>query len=567
MKRMTMTPTVSRGRDRAGHGAAAVLLALACWLLPVAASAQGRPGAYKAQHFDVVITPRNGDLDVTETITFEFQSGTFRRVWRDLPTSRTDGIDIAEARMDGVVFPRGEGPGRVEVSGSGKVRVEWNFAPVGPSVHTLELRYVARGVAYREGNTDVVRWRALPSEHRYAIDESRITVQTADGTVRAGEFRHVQSISATTPGSEGTTIVARGVDANGWLIVDVRAPAGRLIAAPPQWQQRRDHADALAPRWIGAAGVVLALGVFFVVSMRQGYPAPSVQPGDTTTTSPPAPLPAALAAVLAANGARTSYRSIGTLLDLADRGVLLVRERPRALGTRQYEIEQVAGRHDLVPHEEEVLRIAFDGRREPVALPKARGRLARAARRFNAALNADLEARQLIDPARRAARDRFMRTSLAMLVIGAASFIGAAAFAPRFGGWPFLLPAALVVAAIVGLVMAASMTPLSDMGLIEAARWRGFKRHLKSLADPRAARAVDIDSRWIVYGIATGLATQWSRYLKKHPGVAPAWFVPATREDNGAFAAFVASNAATSGGHGGGGAGGGAAGGGGSGAG
>ena len=561
---MTMAARVSGGRDRAGHGAVVVLLALACSLLPADAAAQG-PGPYKAQRFDVVITPRDGDLDVTETITFQFQSGTFRRVWRDLPAARTDGIEIGEARMDGIVFPRGEGPGRVELSGSRKVRVVWNFAPVGASVHTFQLRYVARGAAYREGGSDVIRWRALPSEHRYPIDESRILVQTAGVAVRPAEFRRVQSINEV-PGSDGTTIVARGVDANGWLIVDLRAPAGRLIAAPPQWQTRSDHAAALAPRWIGSAGVVLALGVLFLVGVRQRYPAPSVPTDETTTTAPPALLPAALASVLTARGARTGYRPIGTLLDLADRGVLVIREKPRTFGVRQYEIERVSGLHELLPHEEEVLKIAFAGRTDPLSLNKATGRLARSAARFRAAVNEDLEARHLIDPGRKAARDRLAAASIAVLAIGAVSCLAAAAFIPRFDAWPFLIPAALMVAGIVGSVMAAALSPLSDIGLIEAARWRGFKRHLKSLADTRAARAVDIESRWIVYGIAIGLASQWARYLKAHPNVAPPWFVPVAREDHGAFAAFIGSSGAMSGGHGGGAGGAGAAGGGGSGA-
>ena len=549
MKRTTMTPRIPGGRDRAGHGLIAVLFAVGCWLMPAAAAAQS-PGPYKAQRFDVVITPRNGDLDVLETITFEFQSGTFRRVWRDLPTSRTDGIEVGEARMDGAVFPPGNGPGHVEVTGRGKVRVQWNFPPAGPSVHTFQLRYVARGVAYREGGTDVVRWRALPSEHRYTIDQSRIMVQ-AEGTIRPSEFRRIQSINAAA-GIEGTAIDARGIGANGWLIVDLRAPAGRFLSAPPQWQQRHEAAAALAPRWIGAAGVVLAVGVLFLLGTRQGYPSPSVTSDETTTTAPPALLPAALASVLAAKGGASGYRPIGTLLDLADRGVLVVREKSRVLGVRQYDVEQVPARHQLLEHEEEALRIAFADRPDPTSLAKARSRLARGARRFAAAVNADLEARGLIDPTRKAVRDRLTAVSMAMVLLGAASCIVAATFIPRFDAWPFLLPAAIMVAGIVGFVIAGSMTPLSDAGLIEAARWRGFRRYLKMIADGKTARALDVEPRWIVYGIAIGLATQWARYLKAHPGVAPAWFVPATRDDGSAFAAFISSNgAAASGGHGG----------------
>lgn len=558
-----MTTTLSRRRDRLGHTLLAALLVAGLGLAaPGGAAAQG-PGAYKAQRFDVHLTPRGPDLDVVETIVFEFQSGTFRKVWRDVPAAKTDGLEIGEARMDGALLPRGDGVGQVAVSGRNRARVQWNFAPVGPSVHTFELRYRARGVTYRDGNADVVRWHALPAEHRYVIDASRIVFVVEDAEVRPPQARRVASLStSTTP--PGVVIDAAGIRSDGWVIGELRYPAGRMIAAMPRWQQAHADAAALGPRWLMGAAALLGLGMMLLLGIRQAYPAATAGQGETTTTSPPAALPAAMAAVLAAKGRTSSHQAIATLLDLADRGVLIVRELPRMLGVRQYEVAQVPGKHELADHEEEVIRMAFSGRGEPVTLSKARGRLGRGGHRFAAAVNADLEAQGLMDPARKSVRDRLTVVSVAMLLASALGCVAAAALIPRFDAWPFLLPLAVLVAGMVGGIMAASTTPLSDAGLIESSRWRGFKRHLKTLADAKDARAMDVAPRWIVYGIAVGLASQWSRYLKAHPAAAPAWFVPAARDDGGAFAAFVGSNAAASGGHGG--AGGGAAGGGGSGA-
>src|SRR4051794_6635437 len=127
-KRMTMQITLSRRCDRTGHAWAGVLVAILICMAPRTALAQ-RPGDYKAQRFDVLVTPRAGDLDVSEVITFQFQSGTFRKVWRDLPTSGTDGIEIVQARMDGAALPRGDGEGQLAVSGRTRIRVQWNFAP------------------------------------------------------------------------------------------------------------------------------------------------------------------------------------------------------------------------------------------------------------------------------------------------------------------------------------------------------------------------------------------------------------------------------------------------------
>ena len=569
---MTMRATLSGWCDRAGHGACrAALLVAACLisliLSPSAAAAAG-PGAYAATRFDVKATVLpGGSLDVTETITFNFQSGTFQKVWRDIPSSRTDGIDIVHARMDDNAVSRGEGPGHITVSSrGGRLKVEWHFAPTGPSSHTFELRYLARGVAYREGDRDIVRWRLLPAEHRYTIAESRATIVAAVTATEppALDRRRVERSTATLS-AHAIEIVTAGIGDNGWVIAEAHYPGGSLVTTPPAWQQRRLTAAALASRWGMAAAGIFVAGLLVLLVIRQSYPSPGFDVSPTTTTEPPGPLPAALAAALVAKGRASGFQSMATLLDLADRGVLLVHELPRTLGTRNYALSQVSGKHDLADHEAEALTIAFAGVGDEVTMSKARARMARAARRFSNAVNGDLAERGLLDPSRKAVRDRLTLVSIVMLLAAGLGAIGVAPFIPRFEGWPFLLPLALSLAGIVGVVMAAATTSLSDAGLVEAARWYGFKRHLKEVANRRDPDGATIGSRWIVYGIALGLASQWSRYLKKHPATAPPWFIGAADDHAGAgFAAFVGGSAASTSSAGAGG--GGAAGGGGSGA-
>lgn len=557
-----MTTTLSRAGDRAGH-TIRILLVLAA----LAAPASAQSGGYKAQRFDVNITPQGGDIVVTEAITFEFQSGTFKRVWREIPTSRTDGIEIVEARMDDVVFTPGDGEGHIEVSGSNRRRVQWNFAPVAsPSAHIFDLKYVVRGVIYRENGSDVLRWRALPTEHRYAIDASHISIATAGGFLGTPEAHRVGNVSISTL-PPGLMIDASNIRSNGWILADVRYPKGTMISSLPKWQERREYANRLGPRWIAAAGAVFVLGLLIVFGARQGYSEPASTGNETTTTTPPDAVPAAIAAALAEKGRASGYQGIATIVDLADRGVLTVHELPKTMGVRQYEVRQVPGQHALEPHEQVAIDIAFGGRADHVNLSRLRGRMARGGRRFVSAVNADLERRGLLDPARKAARDRLTVIAVVLLIMAPLSSVAVAPLIPTYQAWPFLLPLALFVAGIVSIITAASMSPLSDRGAMEGARWRGFRRYLKTLAGDREERgAMAIDPRWIVYAIAVGLAAQWSRLLKARPGVAPEWFI-AVPGDHGGFAAFVGSQAAVSAGHSGGvGAGGAAAGGGSSGA-
>jgi hypothetical protein len=266
---------------------------------------------------------------------------------------------------------------------------------------------------------------------------------------------------------------------------------------------------------------------------------------------PPSDVPAAVAAVLARNGRYPAYVAATTLIDLADRGVLTIRELPRTLGARAFEVSQVPGAHDLAEHEAEAITIAFAGGSDPVSLSKARARLARRGRDYRTALTADLIAHGFVQVERKAVCDRVGRIGLAMLFAGIGAVAAAAAFVPTFGGWTFFVPAGLILAGFVGVIVAATLTPLTDAALDEAARWRGYRRHLKAIAaDPAQQAPRGVPSRWIIYGVALGLAYQWSRYLKKHPGAAPPWCVT-LQDDGGAFAALIASHGASASGGGG----------------
>src|SRR5215831_6957468 len=93
--RITMLFTLLASRDRRGHPVPVtpvILVVFALLALAGARPAAAGPGDYKATRFDVAATAAHGDLDVTERVTFQFQSGTFTYVWRDIPVARTDGI-------------------------------------------------------------------------------------------------------------------------------------------------------------------------------------------------------------------------------------------------------------------------------------------------------------------------------------------------------------------------------------------------------------------------------------------------------------------------------------------
>ena len=521
-----------------------------------------------AQRFDATITVLpGGDLEVTESVTFAFQSGMFEKVWREIPGRRTDGIEIVAATMDDKTVMPGEGPGHIVVSGDRRNRVEWQFTPVGPSTHTFGLKYRVRGVVYTDERGDVVAWRALPGEHSYRIWSSHVTLEAPDAPVRTPVVERRRVGTATVSVDERVIDVrAEQVGRNGWIEIETVLPAGRVAAAQPAWRARELNAAALAPRWLIGAGGIAALGILLVVAVRRQYERPSITAMESTAITLPERLPPAVAGALINHGRVHVGHALATIVSLADRGVLAVRELPRQFGVRNYELSQVPGKHDLTTHEEVALTIAFAEGGDDVTLSKARSRLMRGSRRFSAAAETDLFAQGLLDPSRKAVRDRLLAIGIVLLIAGGLSAIPIAVLADRFAPWPFLLTLGFVVAGLTGIIASATTTALSNDGLVRAARWRGFKRHLKkAMSDRRTGDGGTFTPGELSYAMALGLASESSRYLKKHPGAVPAWFAAAgsPHEGNAAFAAFIGSGAHSGGGHGGGG---GAAGGGGSGA-
>src|SRR5918993_325413 len=144
-------------------------------LLVLTATASAVAKEYHAARFDSRIeVQQGGSLRVTETIVFVFTDGTFREVFRTIPTRRTDGIEFVRASMDGTVLPEGTAPGQVELKRKNGFRVTWHFAPVKESTHTFELTYITRGVVTQEDHEERLAWMALPREHQYHVQTSRV---------------------------------------------------------------------------------------------------------------------------------------------------------------------------------------------------------------------------------------------------------------------------------------------------------------------------------------------------------------------------------------------------------
>ena len=531
-------------------------------LLCIGAAAPAAAKDYFASRFDSRIQVRDdGSLAITETIVFVFD-GTFSRVFRTIPTRRTDGIELVSASMDGRPFDHGTEAGRVEVRRKNGIRVEWHFTPVTDSSHSFELVYTVRGVVRREDGADLLAWRALPTEHEYRIAESTVEI-LAGATPLETELktRRVEGGASVTPGDGTVRITAAGIRRNGWIEPHLRFPLGALVENAPQWQQRRVAQMAMAPTWVAVAGGIVAIGLVLLIGLRQGYDAPP-RSGGTTWASliPPDDLAPALAGTLVTNGHVQLQHAMAALFGLAERGVVAIREQPKGtFGVRQFEITRGAGASNLAPHESALLDILFKGHGVSghISLSKARTAMMRQWKTFRAAVDGEMHDAGLTDARRRAHRNRYVILGVIGMIVAAAAFVASLPFVDRFGTWPMLVALAVLLVSFASFIFSASETPLSNEGVRRGDAWRGYQRHLKNPQEiePRWGASASAEARILPYAVALGLAAAWAKFMKKRNVQLPAWFQPASTHDGGpAFAAFIASGGAGAGGAGGGGA-------------
>jgi len=541
---------------------------IASLLLLTAAPVPAIAKTYSADRFDSRIRALpDGTLEVVETVVFRFEDGPFTYVFRELPTRKTDGIDIVSAEMDGRALTFGKEPGQVEIQRRSSVHVRWHFAPSQGTTHTFTLRYKARGVVQRVDGGDLLEWRALPAEHDYRIDSSEVVIEHPAALQREPRLQSRRVAEADVErDARRVRITASGIGKNGWLEPSLHFDEGSVIAAPPAWQARKLRAAALAPRWATAAGVVFVAGLLLMIALRRHYENP---PSETWSAphagTPPDTLRPAIAGTLSTNGSVTLQHAMATLFALADRGDVTIVEGRRKWG-RQYTLNRMPTHHRRSSEEETLLTLAFSTKghdETAVPLSKARSRVAGKLRDFKSAVYQELRTLGLLDEDRMRVRSRYQGFSVALLILAVLLVIPSFFLVLDFGGWPFLIAGAAAALAIVGFLFWGALTPFSNEGVRRAQQWRAYRRYLKDVARERMPLTAETPTRLLPYAVALDLAAAWSRFIKQHPTGVPPWYrALATTGANDGFPAFIAHGGAGTGS----GGGGGAAGGGGSGA-
>lgn len=542
------------------------LVAVVALVLAVTGSARPSEAAkrYSAERFDVRLSiEAGGSMVVTETIRFSFGPDQFTYVYRELPKQRIDGLTVLSVEMDGVAFSPGKQPGQYESKKveNARRRITWHLSPVTRSTHEFTLVYRVEGVVQQADGADLLRWVLLPTKHEYAIGCSAVEVEYPDAAdlVASPEFEPAASDA---PAAVRPVRASRcGFASNDDWMVTLRFSPRSIATTAPDWQQRSMQTWKTAPLLLGLAGLLLFGGLVGFGMFAANHRASVTVDGVTEQRVPPDQLPVALAGALAGASAGTSWAgAIGTLLDLASRGIVRIKTPDHAtwLNRRDFAVVLSNQARGLREHERTLLDILFTTRKGPRDSVRfsqlSRAFASNGWRRFAGAVTAELRQHGLVDASRERTKRGAVRAGLLLLVASVVGFGIAIPMVNRIGAFVLAVPGALLVSSVAGLIVGGSLTRLSDHGLRQARLWKAYRHHLVALSKGRrpGEPAASLESL-LPLAAAFGVALAWAQRLdKQHALTVPAWLPALAQSDgspSGGLLVEMLSTANTAGAH------------------
>jgi hypothetical protein len=525
----------------------------------------GHVAAKSAEYtrFDVAIDLRpDGTYHVTETQQVSFSGGPFSLGHREIPLSRTDGVEnIKVSSVDDEhrrqpltetdLTSLAGGPNRYNVrTTSTDARILWTFEPATDGTRTFVLEYDVRGALRYYPNQNPANqqiwWTAigkgLTSETPVRASTVTITLpsQVPLNAVVLGENGTDKPEEHTSDGRVFTW-TGNDIGRGGAFIVRLQFPPIIQGMSVPDWQTADDatraNDSAVASRQAVVHLFMLGLGLALVAGggtsvyglwyLRGRDPHAGLVAD--FIPKPPDDLPPGVVGALLDERA-DECDVVATLIDLGRRGVIKITDVgtigpvKRATGY-DYLFELVDPTAKLTAFEWPLVRAIVGSSPKAGATARigdVRGRVVGAYPDVKKGLYDELVTRGLFPRSPESTRDSWRKTGLIVLV--AAALAGLIAIAVV--GWWSVFPA--VVAVVLGGIlirMGRSMPRKTTAGAESAAKWRAFRRYLDDIDQyENVSETKQIFDTYLPYAVAFGIDTEWVRKFAAAETASPGWF-------------------------------------------
>jgi uncharacterized membrane protein YgcG len=558
--------------------------AAAALLLLLGGSAAGQSGSEVIHSYMVEIRILDdGDLEITETIDYDFGSSLRHGIFRTIPSRFPyDDVNDRVYPIEDVSVESPTAPADVDVSEEGgltTVRVGDPDQEISGR-HTYTLTYRVEGALNAFPDHDELYWNAIGNEWQAPIERARVTV-TAPATIqRVTCFQGYEGSTepcdrATSDGSGASFRPGRELSAFEGLTVVVAIPKGAVPEPRPILEERWavERAFSVNPGTVIAAIAVTGLlgGLLGRLWWREGRDRRFIGSqidqvmGSPSGESEPVPLGEgdAEAPVEFAPPENVRPGQIGTLLDeranvidvtativdLAGRGFLLIQEIPDTglfSKTDWTLIRLESAANELLAYERKLLEGLFRDGNE-VKVSELKTTFADRLHGVENALYSDAMRQKWFRGRPDQVRLRWAGAGVFLLVAGAAiTFVLA-----RWTHWG-IVGVPVIVAGLALSLMARQMPARSAKGTAMLRRVRGFRRVIATAEQHMArwAEEENVFTRYLPYAIVFGLTKKWAKAFEDI-GLQPdtsGWYVGSRMFTAAAFADSIDGFAVTTGG-------------------
>jgi uncharacterized membrane protein YgcG len=525
-----------------------------------AGEAQTRSLHWERFDVDITVLP-DGNLRVEETQVINFVSGTFREGFAELSTRNTDGITDVTVSENGTPYQRRgstssltEGTYAAGILDNGNVEVVWNMGRTQNQVRTFVLGYTVRGVIRRYAQGNEFQWNALsPGLRDFEVRASTVRVMMPSGApityadyLVPPEFPGVpMDVQVANDGLSAEWVAQQSLAPDRGIQIVVQFPPDSIGGSLPTWQSAFDTQTAWENRfkpWVDLGLLVLGLlillggpALLYLLWYLRGRD-PGIEAVPEYITQPPANVPPGLAGTLVDERADVAD-VIATLMDLAQRGYLVIEEStsssPFRLGGKSFTLRKtdvVPQERDLNPMESQLYKAIFRGR-DSVSFSDLNQKFYANMPKLQTKLYDTAVERGYFGASPENVRSRF--GCFGGLLLAAAVVVGFVSLG-MFSEYTSTLLCPFIAAGLVGVILmwlGQHMPAKTRKGAEAAALSRAFKNYLANLeryADPQTV--TDQFARYLPYAIAFGLERSWINRFKRIPETPiPGWYYPVGR--------------------------------------
>ena len=494
------------------------------------AIAQDKTLEWKRLDVDIAVQP-NGDLRITETNVINFTAGSFTFGYRDIERSRLTSISEVTA-TDGGKAARVE----TSIADTGKFRIKYylNGAAQNES-RTLVISYLVKGATRYYPDGDQVYWAAVYADRNgFPVLNSTVTVRLPPGAT--GIQGAVYGPASTITGQGESVIKATATAAirsGQQMEVRVQFPHGIISGSAPAWQAafdtQRTYDETVKPRndllFITLSLLTLIGGPALIVLLwfLRGRD-PNVGLIADYLDSPPNTSPGVAGALV---DERSDLQDvIATLVDLAQRGILIMKEADEP-PVKSWTFERGPNFGARIADHEQRLIIAMGmASGDSVDMSQLKDKFYRQLGAIKKSLYDELVKQGFYTRSPESTRSLYGGLGFLSLVLAGLGCF-ASIFFVDFSSYAVCVPMGLVITAIVALIAARNMPQRTRAGAEMKMRAEAFKRYLQNIeryTDLKAA--TDQFSKYLPWAIAFGLDKTWVRKFASVNAPAPDWYVP-----------------------------------------